>query len=277
MQRRCRSKHNIHVLLAVLMVVAISGCGGGGSGPTAPSPTSPSGSASLAITAVTVSVEATSTGFRYVNDFRLSETGGAVGVTVSSIKVVLANSARTGGATFDRNDKLSAGSSARYTLGVDSANATDPYTQVSFVVTYADDRNTPGTFTSGTTTFTPPPSTNTVEFVSGSMTCRPDTLFSAGDSTRCTGSMTLRWGISGPVGANILVQPLSPAHSWEFRGTLPAAPPTTVTLSLDQRMGADRDSANRWQCPTGPTRVTLGASDYWFSREFNASIPVTCP
>jgi hypothetical protein len=103
---------------------------------------------------------------------------------------------------------------------------------------------------------------NTITLVSGSMSCGPEGSSTLPDYTRCTGTITIRWAINAPAGSPLEIITLSPAHAWNFTGTLPSTPPTNVTLSLNARMGADYDDSGKilkWKCPVKPT---LGEDSY---------------
>jgi hypothetical protein len=95
----------------------------------------------------------------------LTEASHRSGATIASIRVNLSNATRNGNATFDSTDNivtaLASGGSNVYQLNVTSDNR-DPFTQVTFVVTYADSAGVGGSFTSPTgTTITPVPAATT--------------------------------------------------------------------------------------------------------------------
>jgi hypothetical protein len=158
------------VIALALAVTMVSNCGSGGSSssPTAPTSSAPSGPLSTAIVLVTnvsVTVEPTATGVIYRSTLTLTEVSHRSGATVASIRVNLTNGARSGSATFDRNDNivtaLAAASSTVYRLSVTSDNR-DVFTQVTFTVAYADDAGVGGSFTSPTSTsITPVPAATT--------------------------------------------------------------------------------------------------------------------
>jgi hypothetical protein len=150
---------------AILFSLIASACGGGGSAPTAPSPPPaaprPLSTAIVLVLNASTTVEPTATGVLYRNTFTLTESSHRSGATIASIRVNLSNATRNGNATFDRNDNiptaLASGASNVYVLNVSSDNR-DPFTQVTFVVTYADDAGVGGSFTSPTSTsITPVP------------------------------------------------------------------------------------------------------------------------
>jgi hypothetical protein len=124
------------------------------------------GGAAVLVEDVTATIEMTSTGVTYHVALTTRETTGRSGLTISSIRVVLASPTRNGGATFDSSDattlpaKLTPGGSLVFRFGVTSTVANDLYTQVSFVVGYTDDRGVSGSFTSGMNSFAPPPASN---------------------------------------------------------------------------------------------------------------------
>ena len=153
-----------------LLVCAFTlACGGGGSTPTAPSPPPaaprPLSTAIVLVLNASTTVEPTATGVLYRNTFTLTESSHRSGATIASIQVNLSNATRNGSATFNRNDNivttLGSGASNAYVLNVSSENR-DPFTQVTFVVTYADDAGVGGSFTSPTSTaITPVAAANT--------------------------------------------------------------------------------------------------------------------
>ena len=154
---------------AILFSVIASACGGGGSStPTAPTaapaPSGPLSTAIVLVLNVSSTVEPTATGVLYRNTLTLTESSHRSGATIASIRVNLSNATRNASATFDRNDNivtaLASGGSNVYLLNVTSENR-DPFTQVSFVVTYADSAGVGGSFTSPSgTSITPVPAAN---------------------------------------------------------------------------------------------------------------------
>ncbi|MFA5908154.1 MAG: hypothetical protein WC815_05220 [Vicinamibacterales bacterium] len=114
---------------------------------------------------VSATVEPTATGVLYRNTLTLTESSHRSGATIASIRVNLSNATRNGSATFDRNDNivtaLASGGSNVYQLNVTSDNR-DPFTQVTFVVTYADSAGVGGSFTSpSSSSITPVPAATT--------------------------------------------------------------------------------------------------------------------
>jgi len=158
------------LFLTTLALATSIACGGGSTTPTAPSaaPPAPPGPLSAAIVLVlnvSSTVEPTATGVIYRNTLTLTEASHRSGATIASIRVNLSNATRNGSATFDRNDNivtaLASGGSNVYALNVTSENR-DPFTQVTFVVSYADSAGVSGSFTSLTsTTITPVPAATT--------------------------------------------------------------------------------------------------------------------
>ena len=141
-------------LTAFALATSIA-CGGGSSTPTAPSassaPPGPLSAAIVLVLNVSATVEPTATGVIYRNTLTLTEASHRSGATIASIRVNLSNATRNGSATFDRNDNivtaLASGGSNVYQLNVTSDNR-DPFTQVTFFVTYADSAGVGGSFTS---------------------------------------------------------------------------------------------------------------------------------
>ena len=153
------------LLLTAFALATSIACGGGSSTPTAPSaPSAPPGPLSAAIVLVlnvSATVEPTATGVLYKNTLTLTEASHRSGATIASIRVNLSNATRNGSATFDRTDNivtaLASGGSNVYQLNVTSDNR-DPFTQVTFVVMYADSAGVGGSFTSpSSTSITPVP------------------------------------------------------------------------------------------------------------------------
>ena len=156
-----------------LLSVAAFGCGAGADGsstPTSPSPTPPSPApapaatgVTLLLTGVTATTERTATGLTYESVIVVNETRREMGATISSIRMALSNGSSSGGATWTANElgtvKLNAGAALAYRLRINSTNSTNLYNQVHFVIAYTDDRGAAGTFTSPTTSITPPGAT----------------------------------------------------------------------------------------------------------------------
>jgi pimeloyl-ACP methyl ester carboxylesterase len=117
--------------------------------------------ASVSTSGYSATTERTSTGVTYHTTFTLCETGGRSAITLATIRVNLRNSTRSGGATFDTSNgltpTLNAGACRTYQLAVSSTNATDPYTSVTFVITYSDSTGVQSSYATPTSTSITPP------------------------------------------------------------------------------------------------------------------------
>jgi len=222
-------------LTAFALATSIA-CGGGSSTPTAPSaPSAPPGPLSAAIVLVlnvSATVEPTATGFLYKNTITLTEASHRSGATIASIRVNLSNATRNGNATFDRNDNivtaLASGGSNVYQLNVTSDNR-DPFTQVTFFVTYADGAGVGGSFTSpsGTSITLVPAATTPLPVPNPSPTPPPP-----GGDTKYDG--VYDFSVDAPAGGGTIRTQIIPAFVTIRNGVISARDSTISDGQIDR-------------------------------------------
>jgi hypothetical protein len=224
--------------LSVLLIAAVAtACGGGSSSTSTPTAPSASGQVSIAVPSVSATTERTATGVTYWSAFSLRETGGQSGATISNIRIALANSSRNGGGSFALNDRVLAGGSKSYNLGIDSVQTTDLYNQVSLTVSYTNDGGVVGTYTSSPSAISAPPSTpapqsgDAYSFVSAS----PITCVQPGNSIgACSGTAVLRVATNVPIGQALSFNFFPGAFLYE--ATMNASAPTNLTFVMSSRI-----------------------------------------
>ena len=149
--------------VVIPLMVLCAACSGGGSSPATPTAPTPAptaltgGSAILSVVSVSATSERTSTDLVYRTTFNLRETGGQLGVTVSSVGVRF-GSGRS--CLFDDTPMQSPHVNAGATIASRVLNCHEDLTrpletQLTITVNHTDDRGVAGSVT-GTSSITPP-------------------------------------------------------------------------------------------------------------------------